>query len=357
MAEPWIRVHANIADKPVVWRAVEALKITDNEAIGLLVRLWGALSQHAIDGGISDIVDAQIEAWAGWKRKKGRFAAFVREHHTDRDGRLNEWDEYQGPLITRRSKDAQRQAEKRQRDKTQREERDASRDSHADSPRDTRVTSALTRANETIRDETRTALLTTDQPPRVILTAAANRGISERWGEQINSLDSNSGRAYEATEAIEEAGVPLDFARDAVYTYALTCKPTDKRPPRSLTYFSEHVIGRWRAEGKREEAKASEATLMPVKVPRGATTIGIADTRGEWLWGLYRVHGMTRNVPKSERERVGEELVAAGHFPSVEAFLDEMRITEPWTLEDARSDRWAAEMINSRLLSAAGKVA
>jgi hypothetical protein len=110
MSEPWIRVHANIAAKPIVWRAVESLGISQPEAVGLLVTFWGAVSQHAPNGAVSQFPDAQIEAWAGWTRKRGRFAAFIREMHVDGDGRVNEWDEYAGALEEQR-----RQARERKR--------------------------------------------------------------------------------------------------------------------------------------------------------------------------------------------------------------------------------------------------
>lgn len=138
MAEPWIRVHANLAAKPVVWRAVETLRIHRAEAVGLLVSFWGAVSQHAPNGTVRDYPDAQLEAWAGWERKRGRFAAFVRAHHLDSDGRVNEWDEYAGVLEEQR-----RQARDRKR---------RSRGRHGDGHSDNDVTSSPTRRDETIRD-------------------------------------------------------------------------------------------------------------------------------------------------------------------------------------------------------------
>lgn len=104
MTEPWIRVHANLVAKPVVWRAVDALGVPVNEAIGLLVRLWGAVSIYGRRGDLSDVSNSQIEGWAGWTRKRGKFAAFVRAQHLDADGRIREWDAYAGPLDDRRER-------------------------------------------------------------------------------------------------------------------------------------------------------------------------------------------------------------------------------------------------------------
>lgn len=127
MSEPWIRVHANLAGKPVVWRAVEALAVTPHEAIGLLVQFWGSVSQHAQNGEVASLPDAQLEVWAGWRGKHGKFAAFIRSTHLDPDGRVNEWDEYAGALENRRAKERIRKANERER---------KSREIHADSPQD-----------------------------------------------------------------------------------------------------------------------------------------------------------------------------------------------------------------------------
>lgn len=102
MAEPWIRVHANLAAKPVVFRAIEALGVSQPEVVGLLVTFWGAVSQHAPNGAVAQFPDAQLEAWAGWTRKRGKFAAFIRAAHLDAQGRVNEWDDYAGVLEEQR---------------------------------------------------------------------------------------------------------------------------------------------------------------------------------------------------------------------------------------------------------------
>lgn len=153
MAEPWIRVHANIAEKRVVIRASDSLRVTTNEAIGLLVRFWGAMSRLGHEGAVSGLTDREIETWAGWRGKRGVFAAFIRASHTDAEGRVNEWDEYAGALEDRRAKDRDRQ--RRRRD-VRRMSRGQSAGSHADAPRDVTPGSAPARANETKRDDTRT---------------------------------------------------------------------------------------------------------------------------------------------------------------------------------------------------------
>lgn len=113
MREPWIRVHASLADRPVVARLANALRIDPFKAMGHLVTFWGSASRHAANGQIDTVPDSLLEQWAGWRGKRGRFAAWVRTDHMDDQGRVNEWDDYQGTLEQRREKERQRIADKR----------------------------------------------------------------------------------------------------------------------------------------------------------------------------------------------------------------------------------------------------
>lgn len=169
MTEPWIRVHANLASKPVIGRAVQALRVSENEAIGLMVRFWGSVSQHVVNGAVQEVTDRQIENWAGWTRKRGSFAAFIRSAHLDTEGRVNEWDDYHGKLEARRAKDRCKKQEIRKK----------SGGHPADSPQDIRTDSVPTRAvrDETIR--TTTALLPPPPPWQPILEARIAERLTE----------------------------------------------------------------------------------------------------------------------------------------------------------------------------------
>lgn len=133
--DPWIRVHAQLAERPVVTRMAEALRIDPFKAIGHLVTFWGAVSAHATRGCVTDVPDALLERWAGWTGKRGAFAAWVRDQHVDEDGRISEWDTYQGKLETKRELERDRQRKSRER--------------HADNTSDIRVTSRRRTANHT----------------------------------------------------------------------------------------------------------------------------------------------------------------------------------------------------------------
>lgn len=141
MAEPWIRVHADLGSKPVTQRAADALGVKRAAAAGHLVFFWGNVSRHATNGVIAHYPDALLELWACWEGTRGRFAKFIRDNHLDDDGRVREWDEYAGALEQRKQKNREHQAAWRAR--------------HKD---DVSLTSDLakgvTRRDETKRDET-----------------------------------------------------------------------------------------------------------------------------------------------------------------------------------------------------------
>jgi hypothetical protein len=111
--DPAIFVHAQLGSKPVVFRAMEELRLRQAEAVGYLVMLWGGCALHQEDGCVAHCSDEQIEAWANWRGRRGRFAAFIRAHHVDESGVLNEWPDWAGKLSVQRAKDRERQRRKR----------------------------------------------------------------------------------------------------------------------------------------------------------------------------------------------------------------------------------------------------
>ncbi len=267
MAEPWIRVHANIAGKPVVWRAVEALGVSSLEAVGLLVTFWGAVSQHASNGQVASLPDSQLEAWAGWTRKRGKFAAFIRAHHLDSDGRVNEWDEYAGALEEQR-----RQSRDRKR---------KSRGSHSDRHAENGVTSSPTKRND--NDTKRDALVLVDDSASVpnepeltalFLTICANRAITERWTEQPSPLVL-SGAIALAVE-LGAARVPADVARLSIYEQCRESK--QGKPPKHVNYFRPGILTAWEAE----QTRRSVASSGEVPPPVASVVSGTGARRESW---------------------------------------------------------------------------
>lgn len=129
----WIRVEAGIARRKVTYRLTEALMsdeisadlgadvsayVIRAAALGFLVALWGAVAEHSTEGRIADVPDLLLEEWAGWHGTPRLFARWVREHHTDEDGRLRDWDETNGPLDTRRESNRRAARAHREREKS-----------------------------------------------------------------------------------------------------------------------------------------------------------------------------------------------------------------------------------------------
>lgn len=98
--------------------------------------------------------------------------------------------------------------------------------------------------------------------PQVLLAAAANRGIHERWGEQLNPIRHDAGASHELAAVLQSAGVSVDFACDAVYTCVKESSSLD-HPPKSLKYFRGYILDRWRASEEHERAASSGAKALP----------------------------------------------------------------------------------------------
>lgn len=67
------------------------------------------------------------------------------------------------------------------------------------------------------------------------------------------------------------------------------------------------------------------------------------------LWDRYKTHNLLTRWPAEEYPRIAARMVDEGHYPSVPAVLDELRVTQPWSLADARTDQWAIGEVAKRL--------
>jgi hypothetical protein len=95
------------------------------------------------------------------------------------------------------------------------------------------------------------------------LTAAANQGITEQFGEQPVPLRAVSKGTAETREALALAGVPLAFACAALKHLGATRKTQEHRPPKTLKYFAEAVVDLWRDTTAREQAAAAVVPELP----------------------------------------------------------------------------------------------
>lgn len=283
MGEPWIRVHANLAGRPVVWRAVEALGVTAHEAVGLLVQFWGSVAQHATNGRVAGLSDSQLEAWAGWTRKRGKFAAFIRASHLDADGCVNEWEEYAGKLEDRKEKD-------RNRKRTRRGSPQDVRGNSDGIPQTVRAVSAPTKRNdnETLRNEEVVDDLAHDGSGAPILepgltalylTVCANKAIASRWGEQPNAL--TQGSAVAMVEELSRQGIEWQVARLSIYRQCRDSKQT--RPPMSsVGYFRPGIEAAWAVEVARR-AMAQSGETAPDVIAMRPKTLTPADELQRWV--------------------------------------------------------------------------
>lgn len=99
-----------------------------------------------------------------------------------------------------------------------------------------------------------------DVSPRLVLTMAANAGITARYGEQMRPIDANSGHTADAVDAIMAAGVPLDFAVEAIREAVAGLNGLG--PPKTLKYFVPVVVGRWEAKNAPSDLDRQFAILQ-----------------------------------------------------------------------------------------------
>lgn len=98
-----------------------------------------------------------------------------------------------------------------------------------------------------------------DGQHRTRLAVAANKGITEKFGEQPVPLRWDHPGTFAFAEALAAAGVDIDFAELALFRIASTKAPADGRPPSSLRYWESAVVDAWRSE-EMQRVVATSAT-------------------------------------------------------------------------------------------------
>lgn len=84
------------------------------------------------------------------------------------------------------------------------------------------------------------------------LAMAANKGLFERYGMRAKPILPIATGSHLAHDAFRAANVDQRFAEETIYSYAAAL--TLDKPPRSLGYFTDHVIDMWRQDQARREA-------------------------------------------------------------------------------------------------------
>jgi hypothetical protein len=125
-------------------------------------------------------------------------------------------------------------------------------------------------------------------------------------------------------------------------------------------YGPDETLRRWKimlAAVRSQYASAAKlkagwgewASPPAIVVTRGVNTPATA--QAATLWARYKAENLLTRWERPEYERIGADLVARGEYPSVDAFLAELRVTKPWTLRDARTDGYAISELANRLAS------
>jgi hypothetical protein len=276
----WIRVDHEALRDDKIGKLADALDVPLPYAFGLAVAVWCGMSIHAPDGLLSEIADRSLESWSGWEGKRGKFAPAFRELYQREDGHLSGWQERQGKLIERAAKDRERHRGK------SKESPQSFRGGSAEIPalrndNDTERSTDVVVGGEPSIEE---AIPKERQPVAVLLTSAANQGITAKYGEQPSPLRFSHPGSLEAADEILSRGVPVLFARDAFYSAAKGCPLV--RPPQSLKYFLRQVLDAWDTEQSRTQAKDAATPKVIALVPADRRTAEIRATKEGLLRGV-----------------------------------------------------------------------
>lgn len=104
----WIRLDAGTPRDPKITELARALGVRRAEAFGLAASVWCVMAEHAVDGSLAGLADEDLEAWAYWQGRRGRFAAAFRATFMSPDGMVGGWSERQGALLDRMERDRKR---------------------------------------------------------------------------------------------------------------------------------------------------------------------------------------------------------------------------------------------------------
>lgn len=177
-------------------------------------------------------------------------------------------------------------------------------------------------------------------------------------GTSTNILPANSaGGSGEKPEAFDFA--PFAEAWFARYEGPITAEH-NVVPLRWLVkkHGAAEVLRRWVIYLAATESQYASASKLKSgwgqwatqPAARGGVQINTPQqARAAALWERYKAANLLTKWERPEYERIGGTLVDAGHYATVADFLDELRVTKPWTLRDARSDGYAVNEIVTRL--------
>lgn len=140
------------------------------------------------------------------------------------------------------------------------------------------------------------------------LCVAANGGLAEhpRHPQRIPKIHVGQGSTVEAMEILRSAGVPVDFAEQAIYEAAKS--HTSTKGVSGLKYFADRVVDRWHLKQSTGDS-----------APRRAAANGIAD-RARLILQIANEYGLTSYIGTDDYRR--RQLEAAADPRAFPDFLD-----------------------------------
>lgn len=331
---PWIRLDTGMKRDPRIWKMAELLRKDVGAIVGYVANVLAEFPEHARDGDLTNVPDVLLEEWALWHGRKGAFAqAFVAELCDDR--KVRAWEKHNGNAL-------------RQRDETHKRVRAyRERNAHGAVSGNATCNALLEPASNALQNGGGNVFTERNGTERNGKTrasapagAASDPEFDRFWaGYPARAGGNPRATALSAWQARRREGVPAEAMLAGEARYALFLTATDRL---GTTFVQQAATFLSKAKRSWEE---------PWTVDRVSSTQGTAAT----LWARYKASNLLTKWERPEYERIGGELVTQGHYSDVETFLDELRLTKPWTLADARTDAWAVNEIASRL-SAAGVV-
>lgn len=234
----WIRWDVPTPRESLIGVLAKILKVRPAEAHGLYCATWCGFAEHQPDGRAVGVTDDNLELWACWQRKRGRFARVFREHCVEqREGEKDLpgvvrgwWKQLAGLRDQERSRNKRRNPG----------------EAPADTPDEPR---GVFPVDVDVDEDVRAPVLSAAPAISGLdfirysakCTAAANRGLREnRSVTGFNELVTSN--QLEETRPWYDAGIPLDVVEAAIYHRAKSYRPKGRRiQPTTLGYFRECV--------------------------------------------------------------------------------------------------------------------
>lgn len=119
----WVRIDCDIASDPAIGRIAAAARLSLNDALGAVLRVYCKLPKHARTGDLAAITDAHLEDWVGYRGEPGAFAGAFRANLCDDRGVVRSWEKYNGAALREQDADRERKAEERRRQAEERARR------------------------------------------------------------------------------------------------------------------------------------------------------------------------------------------------------------------------------------------